>query len=110
MNQRSFSIGRVGKACDIYLRERTQVMKRLQEPHIQKEMAGGWFRKPKTREQAIEGLYGDLWSDYNMLELNYDFHTNAITKLKALCKASYQLEDEYILLDSETAYILRKYL
>ena len=110
MNQRSFPIGRVAKACDNYLQEQTENMKRLQEPDIQKEMKGGWFSKPKTREQAIESLYGDLWSNYNMLQLNWDFHTSAITKLRALCQATFYMSDEYILLDSDTAYILRKYL
>lgn len=109
MNQRSFPIAIVRKACNSFLREQTDRMKELQEPHIQKEMKGGWFQKPKTREQAIESLYSDLWSDYNMLKFNYNWHTQKINELKALCKPVISPTD-VVLLDSETGYILKKYL
>jgi hypothetical protein len=110
MNQRILPIDKVRNACNSYLQKRTESMKQLQEPYIQKEMKGGWFRKPKTRSEAIESLYGDLWSKYNMLQLNHDWHTQKVNELVALCQTTYNKEAEVIMIDSETVYILRKYL
>lgn len=110
MNQREFPVSTIKSACRGYIQERIDLLKAAQEPLIQKEMKGSWFKKPCTREKAIEVLFGDLWSDYNMAKFNYDYHTRAINELFSLCKEVGGSSSNTVFIDSETAYILRKYL
>ena len=67
MNQAYFPSTIVKSACIRFLDDKLKRLQELQEPSIQKEMKGNWFKKPKTRDQAIKHLYGDIWNDYSMV-------------------------------------------
>ena len=62
---------KVIELCENYLRKQHEGVLRLQEPSIQKAMKGGWFRKPKTREEATKHLYdhSSLWGEYHLARL-----------------------------------------
>lgn len=110
MNQREFPVSIIKTACHNYIQERIDLLKAAQEPSIQKEMKGNWFKKPCTREKAIETLYGDLWSDCSMAKLNFDYHSQTIKELLSLCKDVGYNSSSTVLIDSQTAYILRNHL
>jgi hypothetical protein len=64
-------------ACEQFIKSRGEYIRSLQEPLIEKTMKGGWFSKPKSREQALKILKYELWSDFNLCEIQggYEFET-----------------------------------
>lgn len=64
-------------ACEEFIRSRGEYIRAIQEPLIEKTMKGGWFSKPKSREEALKILKFELWSDFNLCKLQggYDFET-----------------------------------
>ena len=67
--------------CNKCLHNRELKIKELQEPHIQKMMKGSWFRKPMSRDAAIEELGYNMWSDYVMLKIAYGYDAERIINL-----------------------------
>jgi len=62
----------VKELCEKYIEKRSKQFLDSQEPLIQKTMKGGWFRKPMTREEAIEhlNLNASLYSNWHLVKLS----------------------------------------
>lgn len=62
----------VMELCERYIEKRAKQFLDSQESLIQKTMKGGWFKKPKTREEAIKylNINESLWSNWNLVKLS----------------------------------------
>ncbi len=62
----------VRELCEKYIEKRSKQFLDAQEPLIKKTMRGGWFKKPKTREEAIKylNLNASLYSNWNLVKLS----------------------------------------
>lgn len=62
----------VMELCERYIEKRTKQFLDSQESSIQKTMKGGWFSKPKTREEAIKYLQlnASLYSNWHLVKLS----------------------------------------
>jgi hypothetical protein len=79
----------------------------LTEPLIEKEMKGGWFKRPKTREQAINHLGADRFGDYwRIVNFRGTRSKRKVEKLLALCNTP---SSSVIHLDEEAANILEDF-
>lgn len=110
MSYREVNAQVVKAACLAYIKEFEKTIDELSEPLIQQEMKGGWFKKEKTREEAINALTSDPFSDYySIVKFHGNRNTRKIEQLLALCNVS-STYDSTIYLDGESAEILESFL
>lgn len=96
-------------ACNRYLENLKASIEKEQEPYIAKEMLGGWFSKPKTREEAIAALEtttgGDVISGYHTATWTCGAQRIKIEKLKALAEIGL-MNSGKVMVDSDVARAL----
>ena len=97
---------RVKELCEKYIEKRTKQFLESQEPLIQKTMKGGFFKKAKTREEAIEylNLNASIWSDWYLVRLAGIGDDTRVHEILKAC----ELNPTEINLDIKDAAILSK--
>lgn len=77
----------VKELCEKYIEKRSKQFLDSQEPLIQKTMKGGWFKKPMTREEAIEHLNTSesLYSAWNLTKLSGIYDDTRVEDIFKAC-------------------------
>ena len=79
---------RVKVACQEYIVRHNNRINAEKEALIQNEMKCGWFRKAKTREQAINSLRNEGWTgEWFAIELTGSIPFSRVESLFALANA-----------------------
>ena len=96
-------------ACKRLLDHEQKKMQELQEPHIQKSMKGGWFKKSRTRAEVISQNYGKLWHGHGFLEIVMHDNIKRAKELIALARIA-QSQKEPVCLVSTDADLIKNFL
>lgn len=79
------------RACEAYMENRNRHILKVKEELIASEMQPWrflWFKgRGKTREQAIENLENQRWSEYGMIEIQGGYWARKVEELMSLCRA-----------------------
>jgi hypothetical protein len=112
MSYVNFDAKTVSLACERYLTARSEAIDLIREECIQEMMLPQFFGLVKmSRERAIRWLDKDPWHTYNMCTVRGGANANIVEELLTLANAAIRLnEDKTVMVNSETAYILRNYL
>lgn len=99
----------VWSACEAYLKDRKTQLDAKREPIIQDAMKGYWFRKPRSREDALAAIkrYGN-WHPYFLVAHQGGFDAERVRVLLSLVNA--QNPNARIFVGAEDADILKGYL
>lgn len=102
----------VSLACEAYLTARSKKIDDIRENCIRKLMRPQFFGLVKlSRERAIKWLEDDVWHTYNMCTIRGADKLMIVEGLLALANASIRNNNpSKVNVDSEAAYILRKFL
>ena len=112
MSYVNFDAKTVSLACEAYLTARSKKIDEIREECIQEMMRPQIFGLIKMdRDRAVKWLEDDPWHTYNMCTLRGGCDAGVVESLLTLANAAIRLnENKTVSVDSEAAYILRKFL